>query len=411
MLSIPTMILSFLIFFMMTTGTKKRPAAGNLTPLRKVTKKSRGEMDDVEITESLNRVIMREFIARIEAFNLPLIVEFCKAYNMEAEGTTVREVVKNLIKKGYTNTDLEMTVGDDDVLLSDEIAKFQRGKLEGIFQGKSEVADMAVPTISDRELTDNTKVGDNLKKVLENQEQLVTTVAKDLNNVMKRLSLNETDRLLNMLMKCKWELIVFGINLNDTNAKNAYDLGIECKKIIRDIAGNNLKTELDKNCPNALEIANNTGITKMGIIDRAEVRAMGKEPRPDDRRKYKTLPVIIKFGSESEKEIVKETLKDPNLMVRESTPKNINEQRSMIQTALKELPSFKDEKIWIKSEMVNIRPGGTPSFMVKTKNSGIQDSKWTLLGQVTIRDPTIWGALSIEVQKEHVYAETNVPVI
>ena len=83
----------------------------------------------------------------------------------------------------------------------------------------------------------------------------------------------------------------------------------------------------------------------------------------------------------------------------------------MIQTALKELTRFKDEKIWIKSEMVNIRPGGIPSFMVKTKNSGIQDSKWTLLGQVTIRDPAIWGNLSTAVQKEQVYAETNVPVI
>ena len=135
------MFLSFLIFFMMPDGAKKRPAAGNLTPLKKVT-----------------RVIMREFIAKIEAFNLPLIVEFCK----------------NLIKKGYTNTDLEMTVDEEDVLLSNEIAKFQRGKLEGIFQGSSEVADMAVLTITDRELNDNTKVGNNLKKVLDNQEQLVT---------------------------------------------------------------------------------------------------------------------------------------------------------------------------------------------------------------------------------------------
>ena len=148
------MILSFLIFFMMPDGDKKRPAAGNLMPLKKVT-----------------RVIMREFIAKIEAFNLPLIVEFCKAYNMEAEGTTAREVVKNLIKKGYTNTDLEMTVDEEDVLLSDEIAKFQRGKLEGIFQGRSDVADMAVLTINDSELNDNTKVGDNLRKVLDNQDQ------------------------------------------------------------------------------------------------------------------------------------------------------------------------------------------------------------------------------------------------
>ena len=405
------MILSFLIFFMMPDGAKKRPAAGNLTPLKQVTKKSRGDLDDTEVEESLKRVIMKDFLAKLDSFNLSLVVEFCKAYSMEVEGTTVREVVKNLIKKGYTNTDLEMTVDNDDVLLSNEIAKFQRGKLEGIFQGKPDVADLTIPTIYDSELNDNNKVGDNLRKVLENQETIVATVAKDLNNVMKRLSLNETDRLLNMLMKCKLELIIFGINLNDTNAKNAYDIGIECKKYIREIANKNLKDELNKNCSNGTEVANNAGVMKIGIIDRAEVRAMGKEPKMDERRKYKTLPVIIKLSSESEKEIVKETLKDPSLMVRESTPKNINDQRNMIQTALRELPNFKDEKIWIKSDMVNIRPGGTPSFMVKTKNSGVQDSKWTTLGQVTIRDPSIWGALSIEVKKEHVYAETNVPVI
>ena len=165
------MFLSFLIFFMMPDGAKKRPAAGNLTPLKQVTKKSRGDLDDTEVEESLKRVIMKDFLAKLDSFNLPLVVEFCKAYSMEVEGTTVREVVKNLIKKGYTNTDLEMTVDNDDVLLSNEIAKFQRGKLDGIFQGKPDVADLTIPTICDRELTDNTKVGDNLKKVLENQEQ------------------------------------------------------------------------------------------------------------------------------------------------------------------------------------------------------------------------------------------------
>jgi hypothetical protein len=104
-------------------------------------------------------------------------------------------------------------------------------------------------------------------------------------------------------------------------------------------------------------------------------------------------------------------LKDPSLVVRDSTPKKVNEQKAMIQSALKELNSFKHEGIWIRSDLVNVREGGEPSFLVKTKDSRNPDNKWTVVGNVPVRDPSIWGNLSVDIKKEHVYAETNVPMI
>ena len=394
--------------------SKKRNAEDNLTPLKKVTKKRKEGTEDltnIEVKDRLESKIMKDQVSRIESFKLTLIEEFCVMYNLNVQGGTVKEIISDLMLKGYTDRDLTMTVDDDSVLLSDEIASFQRGKLEGIFQGKPTVAEIAVLAIDEDDLKDRDKVSETLTKTVVNQGAIVSAVTNDLKKVMKRLSLNEAGRVVSMLLASKLEAIVLGLNLDSCTAKNGYELGNECKKLLRAMAVKKEAALLNQTCSKAADIVNNTGILRIGCLDRSEVRAMGREAKLDVKRNFKTIPIVMKFASEEEKKIAMDLLKDPSLVVRDSTPKKVNEQKTMIQTALKELDSFKHEQIWIRSELVNVREGGEPSFLVKTKDSRNPDNKWTVVGNVPVRDPSIWGDQSAEIQKEHVYAETKVPMI
>ena len=55
---------------------------------------------------------------------------------------------------------MESDVDKESVLLSDEIASFQRGKLEGIFQGKPTVAEIAEVVTDEDDLKDRDKVSE-----------------------------------------------------------------------------------------------------------------------------------------------------------------------------------------------------------------------------------------------------------
>ena len=112
--------------------SKKRNAEDNLTPLKKVTKKRKEGTEDltiIEVKDRLESKIMKDQVSRIETFKLTLIEEFCVMYNLNVQGGTVKEIISDLMLKGYTDRDLTMTVDDDSVLLSDEIASFQRGEI------------------------------------------------------------------------------------------------------------------------------------------------------------------------------------------------------------------------------------------------------------------------------------------
>ena len=391
------------------TGTK-RNAEGNLTPLKNVTKRGKegsDELDDSMIAKCLERPIIKKDVSKLESFKHSIMVEFCKEYNLDVGGTTVKDIIICLMKRNYIDTDLTMTVDDEEIILSDEVAKFQRGKLEGIFQGKPATAEVMPLDIKKADLDNKDKVGQILNDTLGKQTELVTAVTKDLNSVMKRLSLTEEERVNNILMKCKHELIVSGLNLNETKAKNGFELGNECRKLLREMAEKNVKTDLDKPCNKVSDVVNNEGAVKMGCFDRAEVRALGREAKTDQKLGYKTISVIIKLTSESEKELTKELLKDTPVRVRESMPKNINEQKVLIQMALRELENYKDEKIWIRSDVANVRQNGKPTFKVNIKDTRDPGSKWTIIGHVPVREPSIWARIPIETRKEVIYAEIN----
>ena len=392
----------------------KRTADEAITPIKEVTKRLKegtDELTNLEVTERLESKIIKDQVVRIESYKMTLIEEFCVMYNLNVQGGSAKEIISDLMRKGYTDKDLTMTVNNESILLSDEIASFQRGKLEGIFQGRSTVAEITALSIDEDDLKDKDKVGEILTSTVANQAAIISAVTNDLNKVMKRLSVNEAGRVVSMLLASKLEAIVLGINLDNSTAKNGYEIGVECKKLLRAMAVKKDSTSLNQTCNKAMDIVDNVGIQRVGCLDRAEVRAMGREAKLDVRRNYKTIAVVLKFASEEEKKIVMDLLKDPSLVVRDSTPKKVNEQKAMIQSALKELDSFKHEGIWIRSDLVNVREGGEPSFLVKTKDSRNPDNKWTVVGNVPVRDPSIWGNLSVDIKKEHVYAETNVPMI
>ena len=151
------------------TGTK-RNAEGNMTPLKKVTKRIKegsDELDDTMIMENLDRTILKKHLIQLEAFKITLMEEFCKKYNLDAKGNSLKEIIKCLMKKGYIDTDLAMTVDGDEIIISDEVAKFQRGKLEGIFQGKPATADVVPFDTKDMDL-DNKALRELEKYKVEN---------------------------------------------------------------------------------------------------------------------------------------------------------------------------------------------------------------------------------------------------
>ena len=78
-----------------------------------------------------------------------------------------------------------------------------------------------------------------------------------------------------MLLDCKLEAIVLGLNLYSCTAKNGYKLGIECKKLLRKMAVQKEGASLNQVCAKAADIVDNMGILRIGCLDRAEVRAMG----------------------------------------------------------------------------------------------------------------------------------------
>ena len=405
MIDLITFFLSCMMAFGdVLTGAKRK----DTSPLVKLdVKKSRGR-DAEEIDKILQQKPIQKEIATLRKFKIDTLRNFFEHHDIDVTFTDVTGLVKELFKEGLIDEEicLRKTDGKQTEMLSEMMACFKTAKLEEQFEMRLQIETVEPIEIKTDDLADPAKAVENLTKITTKIKELHTGIDSDLKSLRGKAKATESERVVKTLLDAREEILVSGVDLRDVPKSNAYELGVHCRKILRNAITMHYKDALNTPITNATDIAGNAGLEILTIFDASEVRALGKEPKVTQG--ITTLPVMVKTNSVRAKEKMKEAIMSiAGYKARDSIPKNFQVQRTEIHNTVKSLTKYKPEPVWIRVDLMSVRLGVEPTFKVSTKNSSEQSAKWESIGTVMVRDPAMFGRLSQDSIRENILVELH----
>ena len=382
-----------------TTGEKRSASS----PLDKIkVKKCKGTPEN-DINQILERTTIKKEINKLRKFRFETIREFLEHNGVEFDAADVVGLLKELLGKGMLKYEVCFTKEDGSCtdMLSDEIEVYKAAKLEEAFEMKLKMEETTPIALDATDLGDSAKLKENLSMVIEKLNEVQVGTSEDLKKLREKAKATETERVVRSLMDSKLEILVSGLNMQGNQAKNGFELGLFCRKNLRDQLTLFYQDDMSKQVETIKSISDNEGHAILTLFDNAEVRALGKTPKITQGTL--TLPVMVKAGSSRGRDRLKEALFNlPGIRARDSIPKGFQSQRAAVQGAVKSVKRYFPETYWVRADVASVGHGLTPTFKVQTKNSIDKGSKWETIGSVPIRDPAVWGQIPEDTVRESI---------
>ena len=358
----------------------------------------------------LEKPPIKKEIAKLERFKFETLREFADLHGIEIKNAvTVKGLLKELLESGLINEDICLTREDDTTtnMLSDEVEAYKNAKLEEAFNMRLRMDDIQPMEIDQKKLNDVTKTGENFKDVSTKLNEVHGGVQKDLRELRDKAKASEAERVINTLLASRKELMVNGLDLSGAKYNNGFELGIACKDVLMSALRNHYRNDLEKQINVASDVVGNVGLSVINLFHASEVRALGRAPKPDNKG-MTTLPVMIKTGTEKEKETLREAISSiGGLRARDSIPKNFQRQRTAVQEAIKSIEKYKPETTWVRVDLMAVRREIEPKFKVVVKQSAETNPKWNTIGTVVIREPGVWGMIKPDEVRDNILNELN----
>ena len=357
-------------------------------------------------------------IQKLKESGLEYLTAFGSLHKLDMKGTTITEIVTNMLKEDLVNEHIQIRLGDEQAekeYLWKKVKEYKSAKLEEVLERKMELMNVEDPT--------NTSTTDeNLKEQIEALKTVIRNMKEatknDLENLNERTKNLEKNKLWQALTNEENTLIVDKIDLGAAkDEKVSYLIGEIARTALNKLADTSYDTDSSKKIESLTlkEVSENEYMKIKRMIDGADITPLAREvkvhkPRTGEVAEAEqgiltcSLSLILK--SKTEKELMRNFAKKAAFSVKDQTPKLLIAQKKDVDQYFRDLPDT--DNWWIKVDIIKGRETDAPRFRVGRKGDGRKwENKWFL----DITEPCIWGRLSKEQRKEHILKATGATTI
>ena len=357
-------------------------------------------------------------IQKLKESGLEYLTAFGSLHKLDMKGTTITEIVTNMLKEELVNEHIQIRLGDElaeKEYLWKKVKEFKSAKLEEVLERKMELMNVEDPT-------DTTTTDENLKEQIEALKTVIRNMKEatknDLENLNERTKNLEKNKLWQALTNEENTLIVDKIDLGAAkDEKVSYLIGEIARTALNKLADTSYDTDSSKKIESLTlkEVSENEYLKIKRMIDGADITPLAREvkvhkPRTGEVAEAEqgiltcSLSLILK--SKTEKELMRNFAKKAAFSVKDQTPKLLIAQKKDVDQYFRDLPDT--DNWWIKVDIIKGRETDAPRFRVGRKGDGRKwENKWFL----DITEPCIWGRLSKEQRKEHILKATGATTI
>ena len=353
-------------------------------------------------------------IQKLKESGLEYLTEFGLLHKLNMKGTTITEIVTNLLKDDLVNEHIQIRLGDeqaDKEYLWKKVKEYKSAKLEEVLERKMELMNVEDPS-------DTTTTEENLKEQIEALKTVIKKMKEatknDLENLNERTKNLEKNKLWQALTNEENTLIVDKIDLGAAkDEKVSYLIGEIARTALNKLADTSYDTDSSKKFESLTlkEVSENEYWKIKRMIDGADIIPLAREVKAHKPRNGEvaeaeqgiltcSLSLILK--SKTEKELMRNFAKKAAFSVKDQTPKLLIAQKKDVDQYFRDLPDI--DNWWIKVDIIKGRETDAPRFRVGRKGDGKKwENKWSL----DITEPCLWGRLSKDQRKEHILKATG----
>ena len=357
-------------------------------------------------------------IQKLKESGLEYLTAFGSLHKLDMKGTTITEIVTNMLKEDLVNEHIQIRLGDEQAekeYLWKKVKEYKSAKLEEVLERKMELMNVEDPT--------NTSTTDeNLKEQIEALKTVIRNMKEatknDLENLNERTKNLEKNKLWQALTNEENTLIVDKIDLGAAkDEKVSYLIGEIARTALNKLADTSYDTDSSKKIESLTlkEVSENEYMKIKRMIDGADITPLAREvkvhkPRTGEvagaEQGILTCSLSLILKSKTEKELMRNFAKKAAFSVKDQTPKLLIAQKKDVDQYFRDLPDT--DNWWIKVDIIKGRETDAPRFRVGRKGDGRKwENKWFL----DITEPCIWGRLSKEQRKEHILKATGATTI
>ena len=164
-------------------------------------------MDQGEITKFENELAaednteLKEGIQKLSESGLEYLTDFCKLHKVNMKGTTISEIITNMLKDSVVNDHIQIRLGketDKKEYLWKKVKAFKSAKLEEIIETQMELINVSDPTETKPTQENYKEQIEELKTVIKKMKEATKKDVSNLNEGTKDLKRTRSGKPLQM---------------------------------------------------------------------------------------------------------------------------------------------------------------------------------------------------------------------